>query len=45
MCELDQMKASERREFAEIIDRTATLADPAQREWIRNVLRNLGIDS
>jgi hypothetical protein len=41
--ELDQMDGSERVEFAEAINRIAASADPAQREWIRNVPRNLGI--
>lgn len=43
--ELDQMDAAERREFIEILDRIAATADPAQQEWIRNIPRNLGIDS
>lgn len=43
--ELDQMNDAERREFAEILQRIAASADPAQREWVRNVPRNLGIDS
>lgn len=43
--ELDQMGALERQEFAEILERIAASADPAQREWVRNVPRNLGIDS
>ncbi|GAA1779937.1 hypothetical protein GCM10009735_07970 [Actinomadura chokoriensis] len=43
--ELDQMSEAERREFAEILERVAASADPAQREWVRSVPRNLGIDS
>jgi len=41
--ELDQMDDSERLEFKEAINRVADAADPAQREWIRNLPRNLGI--
>ncbi|WP_157435898.1 hypothetical protein [Actinospica robiniae] len=43
--ELDQMGASERRELAEIFDRIAASADPAQQVWIRDVLQNLGVDA
>jgi hypothetical protein len=43
--ELDQMEAPERRELAEILDRIAASADPAQREWIRAVPGNLGLDA
>jgi hypothetical protein len=42
--ELDQMNDAERREFTEILERIAASADPAQREWVRDVPRNLGID-
>lgn len=41
--ELDQMGEPERLEFTEILERIATSADPAQREWVRNIPRNLGI--
>jgi molecular chaperone GrpE (heat shock protein) len=41
--ELDQMSDSERAEFMEAINRIADSADPAQREWIRNLPGNLGI--
>lgn len=43
--ELDQMNEAERRDFAEILERVAGSVDPAQREWVRSVPRNLGIDS
>ena len=43
--ELDQMGALGRRELGEILDRIAASADPAQREWIRAVPRNLGLDA
>ncbi|MFB9831705.1 hypothetical protein ACFFNX_05820 [Actinoallomurus acaciae] len=43
--ELDRMSAPGRQEFAEILERIAASADPAQRGWVRNVPRNLGIDS
>ncbi|MFB9238947.1 hypothetical protein ACFFWC_26040 [Plantactinospora siamensis] len=43
--ELDQMDDRERQEFDEVLERVAASADPAQREWIRNLPRNLGIDS
>ncbi len=41
--ELDQMDDSDRAKFAEAINRIAESADPAMREWIRNLPRNLGI--
>ncbi|CNE99557.1 Uncharacterised protein [Mycobacterium tuberculosis] len=43
--ELDQMNEAERREFTEILERVAASVDPAQREWVRSVPRNLGIDT
>jgi hypothetical protein len=43
--ELDQMDGAERQEFAEALERVASAADPAQREWIRSLPHNLGIDS
>ncbi|TYB48328.1 hypothetical protein [Actinomadura chibensis] len=43
--ELDKMGAAERREFAELLERVAASAEPAQREWILSLPRNLGIDS
>ena len=43
--ELNQMGAPERRELAEILDRIAASADPAQREWIRAVPQNIGLDA
>jgi hypothetical protein len=43
--ELDQMGAPERHELAELLDRVAASADPAQREWIRDLPRNLGLDA
>ncbi|MFC8512615.1 hypothetical protein [Streptomyces sp. NPDC057257] len=41
--ELDQMDDSERVAFTEAINRVADSADPARREWIRSLPRNLGI--
>ena len=43
--DLDQMEALERREFAEAIERVAAAADPEQREWIRSLPGNLGVES
>jgi hypothetical protein len=48
--ELDQMGASERREFAEILDRIADSTDPTQREWGRinnasNAANKLALDT
>ncbi|TCB99019.1 hypothetical protein E0H26_06330 [Micromonospora zingiberis] len=42
--ELDQMEDRDRQEFAEIVERVAELADPEQREWIRGIPRDLGIE-
>lgn len=43
--ELDQMDARDRQEFAEILERVAQAADPEQREWIRSIPRELGIEA
>jgi hypothetical protein len=43
--ELDQMETHDRREFAEILERVAESADPEQREWIRSIPRELGIEA
>lgn len=42
--ELDQMEDRDRQEFAEIVERVAGSADPEQREWIRGIPRDLGIE-
>lgn len=42
--ELDQMDLHDRQQFAEILESVAGSADPEQREWIRNVPRELGIE-
>jgi hypothetical protein len=41
--ELDQMGASDRREFAEALNRVAD-ADPPMGDWIRSLPENLGIE-
>ena len=43
--ELDQMDAQDRQEFAEILERVAGSSDPQQREWIRAIPHELGIEA
>ncbi|MER7168584.1 hypothetical protein ABT336_21265 [Micromonospora sp. NPDC000207] len=42
--ELDQMDDRERQEFAEVVERVASSVDPEQRDWVRGIPRNLGIE-
>jgi hypothetical protein len=42
--ELDQMEGGDRQEFAEIVERVAESADPEQREWIRGIPADLGME-
>lgn len=42
--ELDEMGPQERQEFAEIIERLADSSGPDQRDWIRAVPGNLGVE-
>lgn len=43
--ELDQMDAGDRREFTEVLERVAASAEPEQREWIRSIPQELGIEA